>query len=189
LKLSEPVEAIIEESIDYYAPLMGWEPVKELFWQPSINLGTIRSGTVINAVPDSAPVRLGFRLAPAVHTTDIIGEIRDCAESCDGVTVSGVSWSIGTHLDPDDPIVRATRDIAEQVTDERLYRRSATGGGDPKTLRNAGIPAVEFAVGPDTVHADKSSRLSRPSRRTHKYTLNSPPSMGRDRGLAGAQTD
>jgi succinyl-diaminopimelate desuccinylase len=91
LDLSEPVEAIIEESIDYYAQLLGWEPVKALFWQPSINIGTISGGTAINAVPDSATVRLDFRLAPAVHTTDPIGEIRDCTESCDGVTVSGVS--------------------------------------------------------------------------------------------------
>ncbi|MFC6730071.1 M20/M25/M40 family metallo-hydrolase, partial [Natronoarchaeum mannanilyticum] len=30
---------------------------------------------------------------------------------------------------------------------------SATGGGDAKSLRNAGVPTVEFALGTDTVHA------------------------------------
>lgn len=33
------------------------------------------------------------------------------------------------------------------------YRRSATGSGDAKRRRNAGIPTVEFAIGTDTVHA------------------------------------
>ena len=42
---------------------------------------------------------------------------------------------------------------AERVVDERVYRRSATGGGDAKTFRHAGVPTVEFGVGTDTAHA------------------------------------
>jgi succinyl-diaminopimelate desuccinylase len=38
------------------------------------------------------------------------------------------------------------------VTGERVFRRSATGGGDAKKLRHAGIPTVEFGLGTDTVH-------------------------------------
>lgn len=34
-----------------------------------------------------------------------------------------------------------------------VYRRSATGGGDAKKLRNAGLSTVEFGVGTDTAHA------------------------------------
>jgi succinyl-diaminopimelate desuccinylase len=39
------------------------------------------------------------------------------------------------------------------VVGDRIYRRSATGGGDAKTFRNAGIPTVEFALGTETAHA------------------------------------
>jgi succinyl-diaminopimelate desuccinylase len=51
------------------------------------------------------------------------------------------------------PLVDAVASTAEAVAGERVYRRSATGGGDAKRLRNAGIPTVEFAFGTDTVHA------------------------------------
>lgn len=154
LELADPVEAIIQESIEYYGPLMGQEEARELFYHPSINLGTIEGGTAVNAVPESARARLDIRLAPAVHTPDVIEDIRACVETCEGVTVADITWSIGTYLDLQQPIVRATQDIAQEVTDERVYRRSATGGGDAKTLRNAGVPTVEFALGTDTVHAD-----------------------------------
>jgi succinyl-diaminopimelate desuccinylase len=33
-----------------------------------------------------------------------------------------------------------------------VYRRSATGGGDAKVLRHAGIPTVEFGFGTQTAH-------------------------------------
>ncbi|MDZ7702534.1 MAG: M20/M25/M40 family metallo-hydrolase [Halobacteriales archaeon] len=154
LECAAPVQAIVDESVEYYGPIMGEETARTLFQHPSINLGTIEGGTAINAVPESATARLDLRLAPGVNTPDVIEEIRTCAESCEGVTVADVSWSIGTYLDLDEPVVSAVRDTAESVTGERVYRRSATGGGDAKTLRNAGIPTVEFAVGTDTVHAD-----------------------------------
>jgi succinyl-diaminopimelate desuccinylase len=67
--------------------------------------------------------------------------------------ISEASWSIGTYVDPTNPVVAATTAVAESVSGERVYRRSATGGGDAKNLRNAGIPTVEFGVGTDTVHA------------------------------------
>jgi len=43
--------------------------------------------------------------------------------------------------------------VAEGVTGGRVYRRSATGGGDAKRMRNAGVPTVEFGLGTETAHA------------------------------------
>ncbi len=45
------------------------------------------------------------------------------------------------------------RTAAGAFTGESIARRSATGGGDVKTLRNAGIETVEFGIGTDTAHA------------------------------------
>jgi succinyl-diaminopimelate desuccinylase len=46
-----------------------------------------------------------------------------------------------------------TRDpLGERVVEEPVYRRSATGGGDAKVLRHAGVPTVEFGFGTQTAH-------------------------------------
>jgi len=83
----------------------------------------------------------------------VLSAVRDCVADCEGITLADVSWSVGTAELVDSPLVEAVASTAETVTGEHVYRRSATGGGDAKKLRNAGIPTVEFALGTDTVHA------------------------------------
>ena len=154
-KLDVPaeLEPVIEESIEYYAPTMGAEEARNLFTFPSINLGTIQGGEAINSVPGSARAEIDIRLTAGVRTSDVLADIRHCVADCEGITIADVSWSTGTAESIDDPLVEAVASTAEEMSDERVYRRSATGGGDAKQLRNAGIPTVEFAFGTDTVHA------------------------------------
>jgi succinyl-diaminopimelate desuccinylase len=153
LELPPHVVPVIEESVDYYAPLMGADVASELFRYPTINLAVLEGGDAINSVPGSARAEIDVRLTAGVETPDLLSEVRACVADCEGITVADVSWSVGTAEPPDSPLVEAVASTAADVTDERVYRRSATGGGDAKTLRNAGVPTVEFALGTDTVHA------------------------------------
>jgi len=153
LEIATDVAPIIEESIEYYAPSMGEHVARELFWYPSINLGILEGGDAINSVPQSARAEVDVRLAAGVHTPDVLAAIRECVADCEGITIADVSWSVGTAEASDSPLVEAGASTAAGVTGTRVYRRSATGGGDAKKLRNAGIPTVEFALGTDTVHA------------------------------------
>jgi succinyl-diaminopimelate desuccinylase len=153
LDVSPELEPVIEESIEYYAPTMGSQAARDLFGFPSINLGTIEGGEAINSVPQSARAEIDIRLTAGIETSDVLSDIRSCVTDCEGVTITDVSWSVGTAETIDTPIVEAVASSAEAVTGGRIYRRSATGGGDAKRLRNAGIPTVDFAFGTDTVHA------------------------------------
>jgi succinyl-diaminopimelate desuccinylase len=153
LEIAPEVEPIVEESVDYYAPTMGAETARELFRYPSINLGVFEGGDSVNSVPQSARAEVDVRLTAGVQTPDVLSRIRACVADCEGVAIADVSWSVGTAERPDSPLVEAVASTAAAVTGERVARRSATGGGDAKTLRNAGVPTVEFALGTDTLHA------------------------------------
>ena len=153
LEVDPALEPIIEESVAYYRPRMGETAARELFARPTINLGTIAGGEAINSVPQSARAEVDVRLTAGVPTDEILAAIRECAADCPGVTIADVSWSVGTAEPIDSPLVEAVSRTAEHVTGDRIYRRSATGGGDAKQLRNAGISTVEFGLGTDTVHA------------------------------------
>nr|WP_233752271.1 MULTISPECIES: ArgE/DapE family deacylase [Halostella] len=153
LEIAPDMEPIVEESVEYYASLMDEDVARDLFWYPSINLGILDGGDAINSVPQSARAEVDVRLTAGIQTTDVLAGIRDCVADCEGITIADVSWSVGTAEAPDSPLVEAVASTAEDVTGERVFRRSATGGGDAKALRNAGIPTVEFALGTDTVHA------------------------------------
>lgn len=153
LDIDAVMEPIIEESVEYYAPTMGEETARNLFRSPSVNLGTLSGGSAINAVPRSASAEVDIRLTAGVETQTILSQIGDCVADCEGVTIADVSWSTGTAEPIDSPLVETVTATAEAVTGEHVYRRSATGGGDAKALRDAGVPTVEFALGTDTVHA------------------------------------
>jgi len=153
LSLDADVQAIVDESVEYYAPTMGDATARDLFASPSLNLGTIEGGEAINSVPQSARAEVDIRLAAGVDTSEMLSEVRACVADCDGISITDVSWSVGTVETLDSPVVEAVASTAQRVGGKRVYRRSATGGGDAKQLRNAGIPTVEFAFGTDTVHA------------------------------------
>jgi succinyl-diaminopimelate desuccinylase len=153
LSIDLALEPVVEESVAYYAPTMGEAAARRLFEYPTINLGTFHGGEAINSVPEAARAGVDVRLTAGVHTPDVLAEIRDCAADCEGVTLTDVSWSVGTAEPVESPLVEAVASTAADVTGGRVYRRSATGGGDAKALRNAGVPTVEFALGTDTVHA------------------------------------
>ena len=153
LAIDAEMEPIVEESVAYYAPSMGEDAARDLFRYPSINLGVFEGGDAVNAVPGAARAEIDVRLTAGVHTPDVLAGIRECVADCEGITVADVSWSVGTAEDPNGPLVEAVASTAAAVTGDRVLRRSATGGGDVKKLRNAGVSTVEFALGTDTLHA------------------------------------
>jgi succinyl-diaminopimelate desuccinylase len=152
-ELEPAVEDIVAESVEYYAGTMGREAAETLFAHPTCNLGTIEGGESINTVPASARATLDLRLSPGVDTPALLAAVRERVDGVPGVTITDVSYSVGSYVPVDAPIVESVVATAEAAADDRIYRRSATGGGDAKTFRTAGIPAVEFAFGTETVHA------------------------------------
>ena len=151
--LDNEVAAIVAESIDYYAPTLGRAAARELFERPTVNLGRIEGGDAVNSVPGSASAELDIRATAGVDTAALLAEIREWLDDYPAVSIIDVSRSVGSYEPVDGPLVEAVTDAASAAVEGRLYRRSATGGGDAKTFRHAGIPTVEFAVGTDTAHA------------------------------------
>jgi succinyl-diaminopimelate desuccinylase len=131
---------------------MGRQAAQHLFEHPTVNLGTIDGGENVNSVPRAASAQLDVRLTAGVETPAVLDQIREWIGDHEGVQIADVSWSVGSYEAPSTSLVGAVGDVAEAVLGERVYRRSATGGGDAKRLREAGIPTVEFGVGTDTVH-------------------------------------
>lgn len=169
--IAPELEPIIDESIEYYSLMMDGSTARTLFTHPTINLGTLTGGESINSVPQTAESRLDIRLTPGVETPTMLNRIRECAEECEGITIADVSWSVGTYERLDSPLVEAVSEAAEMTTGDRIYRRSATGGGDAKKLRNEGIPTVEFGLGTDTAHAvDEFTTISALSGNVHIYS-------------------
>jgi len=151
--LHPDVDRILTQSVAYYAPTIGEQAAWDLFESPTVSLGTFSGGTAINSVPVSATANLDIRLTASVAVEPIVQRVRTYISSADGVESASLEWSEGTYERPDAPLVTAVQTAGEAVLDKRLFARSATGGGDAKTLRQQGISTVEFALGTETAHA------------------------------------
>jgi len=152
LSVDASMDEIIEESVAFYEPEAGVDATRRLYRYPTINLGVLEGGTAINTVPASACARVDVRLTAGVDTREALGGIRGCLSGLDGIEITDVSWTRGSYEPLGSPIVEASAAAAERVVDDAVYRRSATGGGDAKVLRHAGVPTVEFGFGTRTAH-------------------------------------
>lgn len=153
LDVAPEMEPVVEESVGFHGEELDAETVRDLFRYPTVNLGVIEGGSAVNTVPASARAEIDIRLTATVETHDTLGSIRRCLGGIEGISVADVSWSRGSYEPIDSPLVEASTAAAESVVEGRIYRRSATGGGDAKDLRHDGIPTVEFGFGTDTAHA------------------------------------
>ena len=153
LDLDPDLDPIVDESVAYYEPTIGASAARDLFQHPTINVGTIEGGEAINVVPSQATARVDLRLTAGVETEAVLADVETCIDECEGVSVADVSWSVGSYEPVDSPLVDAATELASDVMGESVYRRSATGGGDAKKFRHAGVPTVELGMGTDTVHA------------------------------------
>ncbi|MGB9951018.1 M20 family metallopeptidase (plasmid) [Haloarcula marismortui] len=151
--LHPDVDRILTQSVAYYAPTIGEKTAWDLFESPTVNLGTFSGGTAINSVPVSAAAKLDIRLTASVAVEPIVQRLRSYITGIDGVEIASLEWSKGTYEQLDAPLVTAVQTAGESVLDSRLFARSATGGGDAKTLRQQGISTVEFALGTETAYA------------------------------------
>ena len=152
LSVDSSMDEIITESVNFYQPEAGAEATRNLYRYPTINLGTIEGGTAINTVPASACARVDIRLTAGVDTREALSGIRNCLTGMENIEITDISWTRGSYESLESPIVEASAQAAGHVVDERVHRRSATGGGDAKVLRHNDIPTVEFGFGTQTAH-------------------------------------
>jgi succinyl-diaminopimelate desuccinylase len=172
LSVDSAMDPIIEESVGFYEPEAGAAATRDLYEYPTINLGVIEGGTAINTVPARACARVDIRLTAGVDTRDALRSIRGCLTGLAGIELTEISWTRGSYESLDTPIVADSASAAERVVDDRVYRRSATGGGDAKVFRHAGVPTVEFGFGTQTAHGvDEYTTTTALARNVTAYAL------------------
>lgn len=171
-RLSYPpeVKRIVEESAAYYSEGIEDKEARHMFEYPTTNLGVFEGGESVNSVPATARAEIDVRLTPGVDTREVLDEIQEFIDGVEGVTVAETSWSVGTYESLEKPVVESTVSVANTVSQSEVWRRSATGGGNAKKLREAGIPTVDFGFGTDTAHGvDEYTTLDALEKNTEAY--------------------
>jgi len=154
LSYPESVERIVTETVDYYNARDDETPLasRDLFRYPTVNLGRLEGGSTVNSVPQTATAQVDVRVTPGASTQTVFERIQACIGAKPDISITDASIQEGTYTDADHPFVKTVTEAGRAVGKTRVFRQCATGGGDVKKLREAGIPAVEGAVGSEAAH-------------------------------------
>jgi succinyl-diaminopimelate desuccinylase len=113
----------------------------DLFDRPSINLGRIMGGDVLNRVPDCCAIDVDVRYLPGQDAEQILESVRSLPDA----RVTRVFHREPVDVPRDNPFVRvlgrAVADVAQLGERISIGRH---GASDVISFLDAGIPAVEF---------------------------------------------
>ncbi len=135
-------ENAVLRAVDLYRRIPGLpfaSQSSELFERPSINMGRIAGGDVVNKVPDHCTMVVDIRYLPTQDPDDVVAQVRSL----------GAEVMVTYHIGP------ATLDPANEYVQELCLAVAAGGGGqvgavgrdgasDAIFFLERGIPSVEF---------------------------------------------
>jgi succinyl-diaminopimelate desuccinylase len=111
----------------------------ELYDRPSINIGRIRGGDVVNIVPDHCRMDVDIRYLPNQDPAEILRQLRSL-----GAEVAPIYELPPATLDPGEAHVRLLREAVRSLEGGDAPAVGRHGASDAVFFLERGIPAIEF---------------------------------------------
>jgi acetylornithine deacetylase/succinyl-diaminopimelate desuccinylase-like protein len=125
-----------------------------LVGHPTLSIGTIKGGTVTNAVPDQCTMSIDRRLIPGETAEEAEAELRELLGSIEGMDPEFKAElevpvaAMPMETSEDEPVVQAVRAATESVLGEDPGVHGWSATCDANILVNEmGIPSVIFGPG------------------------------------------
>jgi succinyl-diaminopimelate desuccinylase len=112
----------------------------EMFDRPSINLGRISGGDVLNKVPDLCQMAVDIRYLPGQDPGAILAQVRAIPD----IEVTRTFIWPPVTVPRNHPYVRALRESVSRSIEGEVLSVGRDGASDATAFLSAGIPAVEF---------------------------------------------
>jgi succinyl-diaminopimelate desuccinylase len=121
----------------------------DLFDRPSINLGRISGGDVVNRVPERCEIVVDIRYLPGQDPNEILAAVQEF----DDVEVAGHFQRAPVIVPRDNPFVRTLGEaVSSLVPPMERVSVGRHGASDVISFLDAGVPAVEFGPVGDGHH-------------------------------------
>jgi succinyl-diaminopimelate desuccinylase len=143
------------ELVEQYVTMMGVaersEEAKKLLTHTSVNIGTVRGGTMINMVPDSAEADIALCLAPSVTAEKAMERTKELLKKSTSIEVEKLLVSDPNFTSPKLEFITVLRQASKSIMGGDAKPFLSTGTSDAHAFRLRGIPTVWFGPGNMTV--------------------------------------
>ena len=136
------------------------EERSELFERPSINIGRISGGEVVNSVPDSCRMDVDVRYLPNQDPQEVLRQLRSL-----GADVVPIYELPPATLDPGEAHVQVLRETVQTLEGGDAPAVGRDGASDAVFFLRRGIPSIEFGPAgrrPPRARGVRRHRLARP---------------------------
>jgi len=123
------------------------EEGKRLLTHTSVNVGTIRGGTMLNVVPDNAEAEVVLCLAPGVTAAKAMERVKELLSKSVGIEVDTILESDPNFTSPHQPLINTLRGAYQSITGSDAKPFLSTGTSDAHAFRLRGIPTALFGPG------------------------------------------
>ena len=141
----------VDKLIDGYLRLrQAWtNPTRDDTWKKSMAATILQGSPVLNQIPDSAYMRLHFRLVREEERQEII----DLVKKTTGLEVSVVAGRPPVSLDKDNPELRLFASIVEKHNGKPAEFSRMFGATDACWFLPCGVPIAMFGIEYEGLHA------------------------------------
>jgi succinyl-diaminopimelate desuccinylase len=127
------------------------EEATKLLTHTSVNVGTVRGGTMINMVPDSAEADIALCLAPSVTADKAMERTKELLGKNTDIEVEKLLVSDPNFTSPKLEFINILREASRSIMGGDAKPFFTTGTSDAHAFRLRGIPTVWFGPGNMTV--------------------------------------
>lgn len=137
------VREMMERARESYESVLG-PGAMDAALRPSLNVGLISGGIMVNMVPEKCEAQLDFRLPPGVDCAFVKKWLAHKLERYPGVDYSIIKECDTYLTDPNHELVAIAKQCAEETTGRPAYVNYSLGGTEACLWRAKGVPAVTY---------------------------------------------
>lgn len=109
-------------------------------WYTSVNIGTIRGGKALNAVPHEAVAEIDLRYPESEKPDGLLERVRAVMPA--GITIEVLLKELSSHTSPEHPAVRMYQQLVRAYTQREPLLSKGHSGHDGRFLTEWGIPVI-----------------------------------------------
>jgi len=140
-----------EELVEKFATMAGAAErigeAKKLLTHTSVNIGTIRGGTMINMVPDNAEADIALCLASSVTADKAMERVKELLNKNTGIEIEQLLISDPNFSSPKTEFIKVLMEASHAIMGGDAKPFLSTGTSDAHAFRLRGIPTVWFGPG------------------------------------------
>ncbi len=137
------IQAMMESCRESYDKMLCKGATDEAL-RPSLNIGTINGGIMVNMVAEKCEAALDFRLPPGLSEKTIVSWVEQKIKKYPQIKYEVIKEEAAPLTKRNHPLVNIAKQVASEITGKMIFENYSLGGTEACLWRSRGVPAITY---------------------------------------------